>query len=322
MKQSSIPAKPKPQLKDSTVVGTSFLVSISDVVINATMALITGSVVMLSQALQGSSDLLTTGLLYRGVKASRRQRDDKHHFGYGRELFFWVIIAGVFMFFGTGMLSLFFGARQFLNPQPLDDIELAMVVLVISFVANAYAFSLSVRRLKRYAGVAHWWKKAATSSLIETKSTFLIDLLGTLAAVMGFIALGLFLVTGDARFDGLGGLSIGICMMIGSSLIILDVKGLIVGRAVSKDVAQQINIAALAVDHVERVLDLRTTYIGSDKLLIIIELHLRDALQTDDIERVSDIVKQQIKQAVPQATIIQVEVETPDEELSRLHITG
>ncbi len=292
------------------------LVSISDVAINAIVAVITGSVVMLSQALQGLSDLITTSLLYRGVKVSRRKRDEKHHFGYGRELFFWVIIAGVFMFFGTGMLSIFFGVRQFLDPQPLQDISIALVVLVISFLANAYAFSLSVRRLRQHLPKGSWWKSVRASSLIETKSTFLIDFLGTLAAVVGFLALGLFITTGNSQFDGLGGIVIGGLMMIGSSFIVFDVKGLIVGRAVPRETAQKINVAALSIQHVSRVLDLRTTYIGSNKLLIIIEVHLDDRLKTDEIEIVGDEIKASIRQAIPQASVVQVEVETPDEELS------
>lgn len=306
------------QIQDTKVVGTSFVVSISDVTINAIVAAITGSVVMLSQALQGLSDLLTTGLLYRGVKVSKRKRDAKHHFGYGRELFFWVIIAGVFMFFGTGMLSAYFGFQQFLNPQPLDDISLAIVVLFISLVANAYAFSLSVRRLKRSVSGKSWLRHVRKSSMVETKSTFLIDFLGTLAAVVGLIALTLFTLTGNAQFDGLGGMTIGVLMMIGSTLIIIDVKGLIVGRAVSREVAQKINIAALGIEHVERVLDLRTTYIGSAKILVIIEVHLDDRLTTDEIEAISDKIKSAIQRDVPQTAIVQVEVETPDEELESM----
>ena len=99
-------------------------------------------------------------------------------------------------------------------------------------------------------------------------------------------------------------------------MIITDVKGLIVGRAVSREVAQKINVAALSVQHVERILDLRTTYIGSARLLIIIEVHLDDHLTTNEIELISDEIKSAIKLDVPHAHIIQVEIETPDEELN------
>ncbi len=303
--------------KDTRVVGTSLGVSVSDVLINAVVAFFTGSTVMLSQALQGLSDVTTTSLLYRGVKASKRKADSQHHFGYGRELFFWVIIAGLFMFFGTGMLSVYFGMQQIISPSELQYIPVAIAVLVISFIANGYAFSLSLRRLYRHhiGSDTHWLKTLLRSSLIETKSTFLVDALGTTAALAGLLSLGLFLLTGDARFDGIGALLIGLLMMTGALFIIADVRGLIIGRAVSRNTATVIKQAACSVQNVQDVLDLRTTYIGSGQLLIIIEVHLSNHLDTDTIEQRSDAIKTAIQAKIPEAKLIQVEIETPDEEL-------
>lgn len=310
-------SSPRPAPKDTRVVGTSLTVSISDVLINSIVAFFTGSTVMLSQALQGLSDVTTTTLLYRGVKASKRKADSQHHFGYGRELFFWVIIAGLFMFFGTGMLSVYFGAQQIIQPTELLNIHVAIVVLIISLAANGYAFSLSLRRLYRHhiGSDTHWVKTLLRSSLIETKSTFLVDALGTTAAVAGIVSLGLFIITGDPRFDGVGALIIGLLMMTGALFIIADVRGLIIGRAVSKSTAAVIKQAACSVKSVQAVLDLRTTYIGSGQLLIIIEVHLDDHLDTDTIEQRSDAVKAAIQAKIPEAKLIQVEIETPDEEL-------
>lgn len=105
------------KISDIRVVATSFLVSVSDVVFNFAVAFFTGSTVMLAQGLQGLSDLITGGILFMGVKRSHRMADKKYHFGYGREVFFWVILAGVLMFLGTGGLSVYFGWQQVINPR-------------------------------------------------------------------------------------------------------------------------------------------------------------------------------------------------------------
>lgn len=271
---------------------------------------------MLSQALQGLSDVTTTSLLYRGVKVSKRKADSQHHFGYGRELFFWVIIAGLFMFFGTGMLSVYFGLQQIINPSELQYIPVAIGVLIVSLIANGYAFSLSLRRLYRHhiGSDTNWVKTLLRSSLIETKSTFLVDALGTAAAIAGLLSLGLFLLTGNARLDGVGALLIGLLMMTGALFIIADVRGLIIGRAVSRSTAATIKQAACSVQNVRDVLDLRTTYIGSGQLLIIIEVHLSDHLNNDTVEQRSDAIKTAIQAKIPEAKLIQVEIETPDDE--------
>lgn len=80
--------------------------------LNAVVAALTGSTVMLSQALQGLSDLIAGIILYVGVRRSKRQHDERFQLGYGREIFFWVLIAGIVMFAGTGAASVYFGYRQ------------------------------------------------------------------------------------------------------------------------------------------------------------------------------------------------------------------
>lgn len=301
-------------LSDVRVVATSLVVSVSDVVLNFIVALLTGSTVMLTQALQGTSDLVTGGILYVGVKRSKRDADHKYQFGYGREIFFWVIMAGVFMFLGTGALSVYFGYQQFINPTPIDYIWVAFAMLAWGFTTNLYAFSLSLQRMHRLDAAKTWWHQLMRSSIVETKATFIIDFLGTLAAFFGFIALLAYALTGNAQFDGIGSMVIGLSMMLTSILLIMDVRDLIVGKAVDPDVSERIIGATQTVTGIQSVLDLRTMYLGSAKLLVIVEVHVKDGLETDQIEAIVDNVKAVVQQSVPQVHHIQVEVETPDNE--------
>lgn len=299
-------------LSDKKVVITSLLVSLSDVVLNLVVALLTGSVVMLSQSLQGLSDLVTAIILLFGVSRSARSHDKRHQFGYGREIFFWVLIAGMFMFIGTGVISIAIGYNQLKDPSGIENIGLAIVMLMFGFTTNAYSFSRSVRRLNQTIGTEKWWKRFMHSGMVETKATFLIDFLGTITALFGLVAIGAYILTGNERFDGIGSIAIGLGMMIGSFILIRDVKGLIIGRSVSDSIAEHINQSAIKVDGVQSVLDLRTMYLGSSKLLVLIEVHLADNLSTDEIEVITDKIKDVIIQDVPHAYHVQVEVETPD----------
>ncbi len=304
------------KLGDTKVVGASLAESVIQVTINLLVAAFTGSVAMLSQALQGFSDVVTTGLLFYGVRQSKKRRDNRHQFGYGKVIFFWVLMAAIFMFFATGGLSIYFGYRQLIDPGTLNNIYLALAILVIGFGTNLYACVLSVRRLNQTAGEGTWWQRFLRSTMVETKVTLLIEFLGTVAAAIGFVSLGLFVISGYTGFDGIAGIVIGSVIMLGSVLLIYDVKGLIVGRGVSEQTAEDIARAALEVEGVENVLDLRTMYIGASKLLVIVEVHLYDGLETDAIEEISDSVKTAIHTVVPNADTIQVEVETPTSELS------
>ena len=299
-------------ISDVRVVATSFIVSISDVVLNLVIFILTGSTVMFSQALQGLSDLVTGGILYHGVRRSKRKANQMYQFGHGREVFFWVLLAGIIMFVGTGGMSLFFGYEQFVNPTPITNAWLAIAMLTFGLTSNAYSFSLSVKRLARIDPKHHWYHQLIHSSIVETKATFLIDFLGTLSAFLGLIAMSLYIATGNPLFDGLGSMVIGASMMFVALILINDVRSLIVGRAVEPQVTERIIGSAQSVDGILSVLDLRTMYLGSAKLLVIVEVHVKDDLDTEQIEKLIDNVKEVVQLNVPEVHHIQVEVETPD----------
>lgn len=303
------------KISDTRVVVTSLLVSMSDVTLNLVVGIVTGSSVMFSQALQGLSDLVTAAVVFLGVRRSKRAPDENHPFGYGREIFFWVLVAGIFMFFGTGGISLLIGLQQVINPSALDTVWLAFAMLSFGFITNGYSFSVAVKRMREEDASESIMRSMFSSSLIETKATLLVDFMGTLAAGFGLLALGVYAITNNVIFDGIGAMTVGVSMMLASLLLIRDVKALIVGRAAGAKAIKQIKQSTLAVQGVLEVLDLRTMYLGSSRLLVVVEVHLADGLETNEIEHLSDKIKDQIKQTMPSATRVQVEVETPDNEL-------
>lgn len=305
------------KISDVRVVATSVLVSVLDVALNVIVALATGSTVMLSQALQGTSDLVTGGLLYVGVRRSQRKADHRFPFGYGREIYFWALIASMIMFAGTGAASLYFGYRQVIDPSPVEHLWLAFGMLAFGALTNGYALSLSINRIRQddASSSERWWRHLWHSSLIETKATLTIDLLGTTAAVLGLAALGTYWATGFTQFDGIGSLVIGVAMMAGAVLLMRDLRDLIVGRGVDADTRARIGDVALNVPGVRSVLDLLTMYVGSSKLFVVLELHLADGLSTDEIELITDEVKQHVRETVPVVHHIQVEIETPADEV-------
>lgn len=304
----------KTKLTDTNVVGTSLLVSVSDVLLNILVGILTGSRVVFAQSLQGFSDLVTAIILYAGVRRSKRKADKKHPLGYGREIFFWVLIAGVVMFVGTGLFTLNLGLQQFLNPGELESIAVAFLMLSFGFVSNMYAFHKSLVRL-RGRQRKNMWRIFRTSSLIETKATFIVDLLGTVSALIGIVALGLYIITGDVRYDGLGSMLVGLTMMLAAVVLVLDVRDLIVGKAVPDSIVRKIRKSALSHVEVEEILDLRTIYLGSEKIMILLEVHVVDTLTTNQIEKLIDSIRANIKAQIPEAYHLQIEIETPDDEI-------
>lgn len=294
------------------VVITSFAVSILDIAINTVVAIISGSVTMLSQALQGFSDLIAAGFLIIGVKRAKRTADSKHPLGYGKELYFWTFLAALVTFTITASASFYFGLKRFLNPEPIENIWLAFLALSIAIVTNSYSMSLGLRRLLGGSAISKTIDVFTRSVHIETKKAFLLDIMGTTAPVLGMISLILYHITGELHFDGFGAMIIGISMGIFALVILKGAKDLLVGQSAPPEIENKIKSTVQSNPHVISVLGLQTLYLGTEKLLVNLEVHIKDRLETDDIEELIDILETNIKAEVPSAKHIQIELETPD----------
>lgn len=290
------------------VIQTSFLVDLSDLVLNLVVAGLSGSAVMLSQAFQGAADLVTSGLLMIGLNRSRQRADRNHDFGYGRELYFWILMAGITMFLVTAVSSVVIGWRRLLAPQAIDNLWLASLTLFIGVGTNFYAFYLSWQRLRRSDKQGTIFKVFVSSNLIETKATLTLDLMGGLASILGLIAYGIYFVTGDARFDGLGAIVIGLATGLAALFLMNDVKDFLVGRSMPVELEVAARQAALSVSGVEAILGLKSMYFGAEELFVNLDIHVADGRTTEMIERLIENIKAKVKQEVPAIRHLQIEL--------------
>lgn len=296
-------------LSTKRVLLTSFFVDVLDVVVNTVIAIITGSVVMLAETLQGLADLTSVGMLLIGFKRSQKRSSKKHPFGYGKKQYFWAIMATFLIIGVTATLSFYFGLKEFLSPDKVDHIALAYGALVISVCTNSYALSLSIRKLIGDKPLRTLPRVFVESSSVVPRTTVVLDAMGTLAALFGLTALVTYSLTNITRFDGVGAMIISVVLFVLALVLLFTTKGLVTGRSASKDIELAINNAAMQVVQVKKVLDLKSMMMGSDNLLVNIEVHLQDDLTTDEIEVIIDTIKQRIKDAVPGKVKVDVNVE-------------
>lgn len=294
------------------VITASFFVDLLDIILSLVVAIFSGSIIMWTQVLEGISDFASSGLLMIGLSRSTRKDDRSHPFGYGREIYFWTLLAALLMFGITSMLSIYFGWQRFIHPEQVHDVQFALLILFVTLATNSYAFFLSYKRLLRKRSFKNITRIFYRSSLVETKTTFILDLMGTVASFVGIVALVIYLITGDYRFDGLGAIVIGVVLAIFALMLLMGIRDLLIGRSASYETEIKIKEAALEVEEVNEILDLKTLHVGSEKLLVNLEVHMKRNLTTRELEKLIDHIKDHIQQKVPSVKYIQVELETPD----------
>lgn len=182
------------------VILTSLWVDLLDVVIGVVVSVITGSVVMLAELFQGISDLISSGLLFIGLKRPRR------------EVFIWTLLSALTMLLFASSFSFYYGYKRFQNPYEVENFVLAFVTLTFNLVSNGYAFFLSVKRIGSKGGIINIFNEFRNSKYFFTKNTFVLDLMGMSAAFVGLIALIIYKITGNMKFDGVGAMGIGVVL--------------------------------------------------------------------------------------------------------------
>lgn len=296
------------RVSSKRVVITSFLVDLSDVFLNLLVAVASGSVIMISQTLQGASDLITSGLLVLGVSRSKRRPDRRHRFGYGREIYFWTLMSGVSMLVVSALISMYLGWQRVLHPEPIAHLPFAVAVLVIGLATNSYAFWLSTRRLTQDQPARPLVFSFIYSELVETKATTILDLMGSAAAIFGLLAYGVYALTGDARFDGIGAVVVGMVTAFFAIFLLFEVKDFLIGRSISPELETEIRAAALEHAAVTAVVRLHSMHFGSEELFVNLDINVVDGKTTNEIEELIGDLKTQIKRTVPTVKHLQIEL--------------
>ncbi|MFV8346484.1 cation diffusion facilitator family transporter [Flavobacterium sp. ZB4P13] len=296
------------QISSGKAVWTSFLVDFGDIVLNVVVMIVTGSVVMLAEAFEGLSDLVASGLLLIGLGIARRRPNKKHPFGYGKALFFWTLISAIVILVFGASLSIFFGVQRLLYPEEVEKIVWAFAALCISIITNGYALSLSSRRLLGKEKFTKLFRIFLSTTHVESKNTFILDFAGTFSAIVGLLSLSLYQLVGIQYFDAIGAILIGILAAASSLLLIWGVKDYLIGKTASEDIEQSIKQAALKITEVDSIISLDTMYLGSEKLLVHLDIHLRHSVNNDSGEIVEKI-KQSVQKAVPIVYSIQIETQ-------------
>jgi cation diffusion facilitator family transporter len=297
------------QISSGKAVWTSFLVDLGDIILNVIVMIATGSVVMLAEAFEGLSDLVASGLLLIGLRISKRRPNKKHPFGFGKALFFWTLISAIIMFiFGAG-LSVYFGVQRFLHPEMIEKIHFAYGALCISIMTNGYALSLSTRRLLEKEKLSKIFRIFLTTTHVETKNTFILDLTGAASAIMGLISLALYQFADIQYFDAIGAILIGLLIAVSSIMLIWGIKDYLTGKTASAETEKSIRKAIEEVKENIEIVELKTMYIGSEKLLVHLDISVQHA-DLENLEQIVEKVKEYIRKKVPVVYSIQVETRT------------
>ena len=178
-------------------------------------AVFTGSSAMAAEASHSLSDTANDLFLFIAQRRSTRDPDGGHPLGYGREAYFWALIAALGVFVAGAAFSLREGIADLIHPGVTSSFGVAYVILGISAVFDLVSFRQSagqmILRGRRYSrGLIDESKVTSDPTL---RAVFLEDAVSVSGDVIALAALALNQITGSSIPQGVAAVLIGLVLI-------------------------------------------------------------------------------------------------------------
>ena len=261
-------------------------------------AFFTGSASMMAEAIHSTADCGNQVLVLIGQHQSKRGKSEAHAFGQGKANFFWSFIVAVVLFLLGGLFSIYEGIHKIIDPKEIENPWL--IVSIIIFAVALEGSALSVALKESNSKLKDIFKTIQKSS----SSHILVVLIEDSGAIVGLIILAIGLALSlfvHPIFDGIAALMIGILLLSLSTILFIELKKLIVGESLDRETIKQIKNLVKEESHVlVHINSVRSMFIGSNEVLLIISMNVQDDATGYEIEQDIKELKNKIQRTFNQ----------------------
>ncbi len=261
-------------------------------------AVVTGSAAMAAEAAHSLADTGNDLSLFIAQRRGGRPADDQHPLGYGREAYFWALIAALGVFVAGAAFSLREGIEELIHPSTTSSFAVAYVVLAISAVFDLLSFRQSAgqmaRRARRYQ--RELLEESRVTSESSLRAVFVEDAVSVAGDVIAFAALALTQITGSSIPQGVAAVLIALVLIRVSLRLIQRSHDFLVGAWAGaaggpqgRDVAgltqpfrpaeeERARAFLLGYPGVTAIRELLFTFVGPGRVWIVARVDIDDGL--------------------------------------------
>jgi cation diffusion facilitator family transporter len=261
-------------------------------------AIITGSGSMLAESIHSYADCGNQGLLFLGLKQSKKMPDQDHPLGYGKEIFFWSFVVALILFSMGGLFSIYEGIHKVSMHEGLKNPLVAVIVLSVSMVleaASLYGCLSQVKKVRHNIPLWKWVKNTRQSELIVVMGEDIAALLGLSFALIAVI---LSIVTGNPVYDAFGSIGIGILLILVSFFLAIKVKSLLIGQSADVETRTAITNFLEARPEVDKVLNLITLHLGP-QIMVAVKAKMEEVDSVDKLIENINLCESELKKEYP-----------------------
>jgi ferrous-iron efflux pump FieF len=262
----------------------SLVVAMILVVVKLVAWIFTGSVALLSSAMDALVDTAASLATFFGVRYAERPPDQDHRFGHGKG----EAVAGftqATLLAGAALVLAAQSAERLFFPAPIQLIGIGFAVIVGSLIAATGLVIMQTIVVRR----------TGSTAIAADRAHYVTDIAVNLAVL---VALGVTRLTGWQRADPIFALAISAYMLWNGRSIALEALKQLLDHELSTEERQRISATLLACPDVRGLHDLRTRYAG-DRIFVEFHLEVDGHLTIDEGHAVGDAAEEAVKRLFP-----------------------
>ena len=281
----------------------------------AVTAIFTGSTALAAEAAHSLADAGNDLSLLIAQHRSSRPPDEQHPLGYGREAYFWALIAALGVFVAGAAFSLRQGIEELIHPSVTSSFAVAYIVLAISTVFDLVSIRESAgqlnRRARRYN--REFLEESRVTSDPTLRAVFLEDAVSIGGDVLAFAALALNQLTGSSVYQGVAAVLIAVVIIRVSLRLISRSHDFLVGAwsgaaggPQGRDVAgftqpfrpaeeETVRAFLLGYPGVTVIRELLVTFVGPGRVWIVARIDIDDVLRGAQVKTLVRAIESGLK---------------------------
>ncbi|QOV40572.1 cation transporter [Streptomyces ferrugineus] len=295
---------PKTDRRTRVTVLVALTANLVIAVAKAVGGLIAHSPALLSEAAHSVADSMNEVFLLAALRRSRRPADSRHPFGYGKERFFWSLLAAVGIFVMGGCFSFFQGFEALSGgaEEKFSGYVAGMTVLGVALLAEGVSLVRALHQVRRQGGIAKGLRDPALRTVVAEDAT------AVLGVSLAFAGMALHMATGRIEWEASASFAIGALLVYVAYRLGRDARDRLIGQAADPEADARIRALLAAQPEIDSVEALFTMKTGLDTALVAARVDLVPGLDSEQVEEVAVRIKRSIGRTVAEADQIFLDV--------------
>jgi cation diffusion facilitator family transporter len=191
----------------------SIAAAVATIALKSGAYLITGSVGLLSDAMESVVNLVAAVIALVAIRIAARPADETHHYGHGKVEYFSAGAEGLMIVVAAALIVIS-AVQRLLSPQPLEELGIGLAITVLATAINGAVGLLVLRAGRRHRSI----------TLVADGKHLLTDVWTSVGVVAG---VGIVALTGWLALDSLVAIAVAINILwTGGVLVRRSVHGL------------------------------------------------------------------------------------------------